>query len=143
MVSALAEFRGFIFGKLVDLPDHGALALVGDSCPVSLVPQQIPDLGAHIPDGLLDLPGLASTSFSLSKLSPLSAISLMMGFDYWTTGVVVEEVGAGIDPLTDGLEDQLGHEFHGIPWGPVLAGLLVVLLVESAHQVLSKMVPMA
>ena len=51
-------------------------------------------------------------------------------------GAVVEQIGAGLDALPDGLEDQLGHELHRVSGCPVLAGLLVVLLVETAHQVL-------
>ena len=51
-------------------------------------------------------------------------------------GAVVEQVGARLYLLPDGLEDQLGHEVHGVPGCPVLAGLLVVVLVEAAHQVL-------
>ena len=49
---------------------------------------------------------------------------------------VVEQVRAGLDPVPDGLEYQLGHEFHRIPGRPVFPGLLVILLVEAAHQVL-------
>ena len=51
-------------------------------------------------------------------------------------GAVVEEVGAGLYPVPDGLEHQLGHELYGVPGGPVLPGLLVVLLVETSDQVL-------
>ena len=51
-------------------------------------------------------------------------------------GAVVEQVCAGLNSVPDGLEHQLGHELHGVPGGPVLAGLLVVVLVEAAHQVL-------
>ena len=40
----------------------------------------------------LTSPVLASASFSLSRLSPLTAISLMMGFDSWTTGVVLPKM---------------------------------------------------
>ena len=49
-------------------------------------------------------------------------------------GAVVEQVGAGPELLGNGEEDQPGHEAHGVAWRPVLAGLLVVLLVEAAHQ---------
>ena len=34
-----------------------------------------------------------------------------------------------------GQEHELGHELHRIPGGPVLAGLLVVVLVEPTEQV--------
>jgi hypothetical protein len=51
-------------------------------------------------------------------------------------GAVVEQVGAGLDPLGDGQEDQLGHELDGVARRPVLAGLFVVLLVEAADQLL-------
>ena len=51
-------------------------------------------------------------------------------------GAVIEQVGAGFDLGRDRHEDQLGHQLHGITRGPVLAGLLVVLLVEAAHQLL-------
>ena len=51
-------------------------------------------------------------------------------------GAVVEQVGAGLDLVGDGQEDQLRHQPHGVPRGPVLARLLVVLLVEAAHQLL-------
>ena len=36
----------------------------------------------------------------------------------------------------NGQEDQLRHELHGVAWRPVLAGFLVVLLVEAADQFL-------
>ena len=49
---------------------------------------------------------------------------------------VVEQVGARLDLVGDGQEDQLGHQPHGVAGGPVLARLLVVLLVEAAHQLL-------
>ena len=51
-------------------------------------------------------------------------------------GAVVEEVGAGLDLVGDGKEDELRHQPHRIARGPVLARLLVVLLVEAAHQLL-------
>ena len=51
-------------------------------------------------------------------------------------GPVVEQIGAGLDAVPDRLEDQLDHELHGVPRCPVLTGLLVVLLVEAAYQVL-------
>ena len=51
-------------------------------------------------------------------------------------GAVVEEVGGGLDLFLDGQEHQLRHELHGVAGRPVLAGLLVVVLVESPYQVL-------
>ena len=51
-------------------------------------------------------------------------------------GAVVEQVGAGPDVVGDWQEDELGHQPHGVARRPVLAGLLVVLLVEAAHQLL-------
>ena len=38
--------------------------------------------------------------------------------------------------MGDGQEDEFGHEVHGIAWGPVFAGFLVVFLVKAAHQFL-------
>ena len=49
---------------------------------------------------------------------------------------VIQQVGAGGDPVGDGLEDQLRHQPDRIARGPVLTRLLVVLLVEAAHQLL-------
>ena len=49
---------------------------------------------------------------------------------------VVEDVGVGLDVVLDGEKHQLGHQLHGIAGSPVFAGLLVVLLVEPADQVL-------
>ena len=49
-------------------------------------------------------------------------------------GAVVEQVGAGLDVVGNGEENEPGHEAHGVARRPVLAGLLVVLLVEAAHQ---------
>ena len=49
-------------------------------------------------------------------------------------GAVVEQVGAGLDVVGNGEEDEPGHEAHGVARGPVLAGFLVVLLVEAPHQ---------
>ena len=51
-------------------------------------------------------------------------------------GAVVEEIRAGLDPVLYGMKYQLGHEFHGVPGGPVFAGFFVVVLVEAAYQVL-------
>ena len=53
-----------------------------------------------------------------------------------TAGAVVEQIGAGFDRVSDGQEDELRHQPHGVARGPVLARLLVVLLVEAAHQLL-------
>jgi hypothetical protein len=51
-------------------------------------------------------------------------------------GPVVEQVGARLDPVGDGQEDQLRHQPHGVARRPVLARLLVVLLVEAPDQLL-------
>ena len=51
-------------------------------------------------------------------------------------GAVIEQIGAGLDPVGYGQEDQLRHELHGVARGEVLAGLLVVLLVEAPDQLL-------
>ena len=51
-------------------------------------------------------------------------------------GAVVHQVGARVNLVCDRQEDQLRHKCHGITGGPVLAGLLVVLLVEAADQLL-------
>ena len=51
-------------------------------------------------------------------------------------GSVVDQVGAGPDPVGDGQEDELRHQGHGVARGPVLARLLVVLLVEAPDQLL-------
>jgi hypothetical protein len=51
-------------------------------------------------------------------------------------GAVVEQVGARLDLVGDGQEDQPRHQLHGVARRPVLAGLLVVLLVEAADQLL-------
>ena len=51
-------------------------------------------------------------------------------------GAVVEQVGARLDLVGDRQEDQLRHELHRVARRPVLAGLLVVLLVEAADQLL-------
>jgi hypothetical protein len=49
-------------------------------------------------------------------------------------GAVVKGVGAGPDVVGDGQEDEVGHEADGVAGRPVLAGLLVILLVELADQ---------
>ena len=51
-------------------------------------------------------------------------------------GAVVEQVGARLDLVGDRQEDQPRHQLHGVARRPVLAGLLVVLLVEAADQLL-------
>ena len=51
-------------------------------------------------------------------------------------GAVVEQVGAGLDLLGDGQEDELRHQPHRVARRPVLARLLVVLLVEAPDQLL-------
>ena len=47
---------------------------------------------------------------------------------------VVDEVGAGQDLFSNRLEDETGHELHHVARGEVLAGLLVILLVEAAYE---------
>ena len=49
---------------------------------------------------------------------------------------VVEQVGAGLDLVGYGQEDQVRHEVHGVARCEVLARLLVVLLVEAPDQFL-------
>ena len=49
---------------------------------------------------------------------------------------VVEQVRAGFDLIRDREEDELRHELHRIAGCPVLAGLLVVLLVEAPNELL-------
>ncbi len=51
-------------------------------------------------------------------------------------GAVVEQVGARLDLVGDGTEDEVGHQLHDVARREVLAGLLVVLLVEAADQLL-------
>ena len=51
-------------------------------------------------------------------------------------GAVVQQVGARTDPVGDGQEDELRHQPHSVTGRPVLSRLLVVLLVEAAHQLL-------
>ena len=51
-------------------------------------------------------------------------------------GAVVEQVGAGLDLVGDGQEDELRHQAHRVARRPVLARLLVVLLVEAPDQLL-------
>ena len=51
-------------------------------------------------------------------------------------GAVVEQVGAGLDLGLDGQEHEVGHQPNGIARRPVLAGFLVVVLVELADQFL-------
>ena len=51
-------------------------------------------------------------------------------------GAIVEQIGSGLDLVGDRQKDELGHQSHGVPRGPVLASLLVVLFVEAAHQFL-------
>ena len=43
------------------------------------------------------------------------------------------QVRARLDLVGDGQEDELRHEPHRVAGGPVLAGLLVVLLVEACR----------
>ena len=49
-------------------------------------------------------------------------------------GAVVEQVCAGLDLGLDRQEHEVRHQSHCVARGPVLARLLVVLLVELAHQ---------
>ena len=49
---------------------------------------------------------------------------------------VVKQIGAGFELLGDGAKDEIGHQPHGVAGRPVLAGFLVVFLVELADQFL-------
>jgi len=49
-------------------------------------------------------------------------------------GAVVKQVGAGLDLLLDGQEDEVGHQANGVAWCPVFAGLFVILFVKLADQ---------
>ena len=51
-------------------------------------------------------------------------------------GSVVDQIGAGLDLVGDGEEDQFRHQGYGVARGPVFARLLVVLLVEAPDQLL-------
>ena len=51
-------------------------------------------------------------------------------------GAIVQQVGAGLDLVGDGQEDQFSHQPHHIPRRPVFAGLFVIFLVEAADQFL-------
>ena len=51
-------------------------------------------------------------------------------------GAVVEQIGAGLDLVGDRQKDEVRHQLDGVARRPVLAGLLVVLLVEAADQLL-------
>ena len=51
-------------------------------------------------------------------------------------GAVIEQVGARLELVGDGQEDERRHQPHGVARRPVLARLLVVLLVEAADQLL-------
>ena len=51
-------------------------------------------------------------------------------------GAVVEQVRAGLDLVLDRQEHEVRHQPDGVARRPVLAGLLVVLLVELADQFL-------
>ena len=53
-----------------------------------------------------------------------------------SAGAVVKKVGAGLDLVCYGKEDEVGHQLDGIPGCPVLAGLFIVVLVEAADQIL-------
>jgi hypothetical protein len=51
-------------------------------------------------------------------------------------GAVIKQVGARIDLIGDGNEEQLRHKFDGIARRPVFASLFVVCLVEAADKLL-------
>ena len=51
-------------------------------------------------------------------------------------GAVVDQIGAGLDLVGDGQEDQSRHQSDGVARRPVLARLFVVLLVEAPDQLL-------
>ena len=61
----------------------------------------------------------------------------LLGYCQYTTsavGAVVEQIGARLDLVRDGEENELLHQPHGITQGPVLNWLFVVLRVERSHQ---------
>ena len=47
---------------------------------------------------------------------------------------VIDKVGARLDFIGNRQEDEACHELHHVPWGEVLPGFLVVLLVEAAYE---------
>ena len=49
-------------------------------------------------------------------------------------GAVVHEIGTRFDLVGNRYENQPRHEPYDVTWGEVLAGFLVVLLVETADQ---------
>src|SRR5947209_6767634 len=51
------------------------------------------------------------------------------------TGAIVKQIGAGFDSAGNGKKHETRHEFDYIAWRPVLSGLLVVVLIEHAHEV--------
>ncbi len=51
---------------------------------------------------------------------------------------VIDQVSVGLDLPGDGQKDEVGHQPHHVARGEVLAGLLVVLLVEAANQLLEQ-----
>ena len=51
-------------------------------------------------------------------------------------GAVIEEIGPRLDPAGDRQQHQPRHQLDRVARRPVLARLLVVLLVEAAHQLL-------
>jgi hypothetical protein len=53
-----------------------------------------------------------------------------------SAGAVVDQVGPGFDLIGDGQKDEPRHQLDGIARRPVLAGLLIVLLVEATDQLL-------
>src|SRR5213594_2876053 len=53
-----------------------------------------------------------------------------------SAGSVVEQVRAGFDLVRDRKQDQLRHQPDDGAWRPVLAGLLIVLFVETPDQLL-------
>lgn len=49
---------------------------------------------------------------------------------------VIEEIGSRLDPVGDRQQHEPRHQLDGVARRPVLVCLLVVLLVEAAHQLL-------
>ena len=93
--------------------------------------------------GLTDRVGLGVDLLSVEMCGHLLAVfrgELLEGFfgdgqhAARSTGAVVEQVRAGFNLVRDGKEDQLRHQPDGIARRPVLAGFLIVLLVETAYQ---------
>ena len=47
---------------------------------------------------------------------------------------VIDQISAGPDLFGNRQEDEACHELHHVPWGEVLPGFLIVLLVEAPDE---------